>query len=168
MKIVLASHNPGKMKEMSAILAAFGVELVLQSDLGMHIEVEETGTTFRENALLKAQAVMKATRMPAISDDSGLMVDALNGAPGVYSARYGGPGLDDPGRVRLLLENTNLVVTRETILQVVWGTDISVESRTVDMHIRTLRKKLGDAGRYICTVRKVGYKLADNEEGEEE
>ena len=70
--------------------------------------------------------------------------------------------------LRLLLENTNLVVTRETILQVVWGTDISVESRTVDMHIRTLRKKLGDAGRYICTVRKVGYKLADNEEGEEE
>ena len=64
--------------------------------------------------------------------------------------------------------NTNLVVTRETILQVVWGTDISVESRTVDMHIRTLRKKLGDAGRYICTVRKVGYKLADSEEGEEE
>ena len=56
--------------------------------------------------------------------------------------------------LRLLLENTNLVVTRETILQVVWGTDISVESRTVDMHIRTLRKKLGDAGRYICTVRK--------------
>ena len=70
--------------------------------------------------------------------------------------------------VRLLLENTNLVVTREIILQVVWGTDISVESRTVDMHIRTLRKKLGDAGKYICTVRKVGYKLADNEEGEEE
>ena len=69
--------------------------------------------------------------------------------------------------VRLLLENTSLVVTRETILQVVWGTDISVESRTVDMHIRTLRKKLGDAGRYICTVRKVGYKLTD-EEAEEE
>ena len=62
--------------------------------------------------------------------------------------------------LRLLLENTNLVVTRETILQVVWGTDISVESRTVDMHIRTLRKKLGDAGKYICTVRKVGYKLS--------
>ena len=69
--------------------------------------------------------------------------------------------------LRLLLENNGLVVTRETILQVVWGTDISVESRTVDMHIRTLRKKLGDAGRYICTVRKVGYKLTD-EEAEEE
>ena len=70
--------------------------------------------------------------------------------------------------LRLLLEHTNLVVTRETILQVVWGTDISVESRTVDMHIRTLRKKLGDAGKYICTVRKVGYKLADSEEEPEE
>ena len=70
--------------------------------------------------------------------------------------------------LRLLLENTNLVVTRETILQVVWGTDISVESRTVDMHIRTLRKKLGDAGRYICTIRKVGYKLANDEEAGDE
>ena len=70
--------------------------------------------------------------------------------------------------LRLLLENTNLVVTRETILQVVWGTDISVESRTVDMHIRTLRKKLGDAGHYICTIRKVGYKLADDEEAGDE
>ena len=70
--------------------------------------------------------------------------------------------------LRLLLENTNLVVTRETILQVVWGTDISVESRTVDMHIRTLRKKLGDAGHYIGTIRKVGYKLADSEEEPEE
>ena len=68
--------------------------------------------------------------------------------------------------LRLLLENTNLVVTRETILQVVWGTDISVESRTVD--IRTLRKKLGDAGRYIGTIRKVGYKLADDEEDGDE
>ena len=70
--------------------------------------------------------------------------------------------------LRLLLENTNLVVTRETILQVVWGTDIPVESRTVDMHIRTLRKKLGSAGGYILTVRKVGYKLADAREGSEE
>lgn len=70
--------------------------------------------------------------------------------------------------LRLLLENVGLVVTRDTILQVVWGTDIPVESRTVDMHIRTLRKKLGDAGRYICTVRKVGYKLTDSGEAETE
>ena len=103
MKIVLASHNPGKMKEMSTILARYGVELVLQSELGVNIEVEETGVTFRENALLKAHAVMKATGMPAISDDSGLMVDALNGAPGVYTARYGGEGLTDVDRYPLLL-----------------------------------------------------------------
>lgn len=103
MKIVLASHNPGKIKEMSPILAHYGVELVLQSELGMKIEVEETGVTFRENALLKAHAVMKATGMPAISDDSGLMVDALNGAPGVYTARYGGEGLTDVERYHLLL-----------------------------------------------------------------
>ena len=168
MKFVLASHNRKKLAEMQEILGELGVEVVLQSDVGLDLEPEENGTTFAENAAIKAMAVMQASGLPAIADDSGLCVDALNGAPGVYSARYGGPGLDDPGRVRLLLENTNLVVTRETILQVVWGTDISVESRTVDMHIRTLRKKLGDAGRYICTVRKVGYKLADNEEGEEE
>lgn len=103
MKIVLASHNQGKMKEMQPILAGYGVELVLQSALGMNIEVEETGTTFRENALLKAHAVADATNMPAIADDSGLMVDALNGAPGVYTARYGGEGLSDAERYRLLL-----------------------------------------------------------------
>ena len=168
MKLVLASKNKKKLAEMNDILSHLGVEVCSEAEAGVDVEVEETGTTFEENSLLKARAVMEASGLPAIADDSGLCVDALNGAPGVYSARYGGPGLDDPGRVRLLLENTNLVVTRETILQVVWGTDISVESRTVDMHIRTLRKKLGDAGRYICTVRKVGYKLADNEEGEEE
>ena len=103
MKIVLASHNQGKMKEMQPILAGYGVELVLQSALGMNIEVEETGMTFRENALLKAHAVADATNMPAIADDSGLMVDALNGAPGVYTARYGGEGLSDAERYRLLL-----------------------------------------------------------------
>src|SRR5699024_7927753 len=86
-------------------LSAIGVEVVMESDVGVDIEVEETGTTFEENSLLKAKAVMEATGMPAIADDSGLMVDALNGAPGVYSARYGGPGLDDEGRNRLLLEN---------------------------------------------------------------
>lgn len=70
--------------------------------------------------------------------------------------------------LHLLLENPGLVVTRDTILRVVWGTDIPVESRTVDMHIRTLRKKLDSAGRYICTVRKVGYKLSDSGEADAE
>jgi XTP/dITP diphosphohydrolase len=105
MKAVLASKNPKKLIEMQEILSAQGVEIVLQSDMGVDLDVEETGTTFEENALLKAKAVMDATGLPAIADDSGLMVDALNGAPGVWSARYGGEGLDDVGRYKLLLEN---------------------------------------------------------------
>lgn len=105
MKAVLASRNRNKLAEMREILTAQEVEVVLQSDAGEEIEVEETGATFEENAQLKAKAVMEATGLPAIADDSGLMVDALNGAPGVYSARYGGEGLDDEGRYRLLLEN---------------------------------------------------------------
>ena len=105
MKLVLASQNPKKLEELGDILSHMGVEVCLQSDLGVSVEVEETGTTFEENSLLKARAVMEATGIPAVADDSGLCVDALNGAPGVYSARYGGEGLDDTARYRLLLEN---------------------------------------------------------------
>ncbi|MCI9586836.1 MAG: RdgB/HAM1 family non-canonical purine NTP pyrophosphatase [Oscillospiraceae bacterium] len=103
MKFVLASQNQHKLAEMNLILSAHGVEVVLQSELGLHVEVEETGSTFAENAMLKARAVMAASGLPAIADDSGVCVDALQGAPGVYSARYGGPELDDVGRYRLLL-----------------------------------------------------------------
>ena len=112
MKFVLASQNKHKLVEMQAILSAHGVEVVLQSDMGLHVDVEETGSTFAENAMLKAQAVMKASGLPAIADDSGVCVDALNGAPGVYSARYGGPELDDTGRYRLLLENLRGAASR--------------------------------------------------------
>lgn len=112
MKFVLASQNKHKLTEMQSILSAHGVEVVLQSDMGLHVDVEETGETFAENAMLKAQAVMKASGLPAIADDSGVCVDALNGAPGVYSARYGGPELDDAGRYRLLLSNMQGAKTR--------------------------------------------------------
>ncbi len=105
MKLVLASKNPKKLKEMGDILSALGVEVLSEEQAGVDVEVEETGTTFAENARLKAEAVMRASGLPAVADDSGLCVDALNGAPGVYSARYGGEGLDDAGRYRLLLEN---------------------------------------------------------------
>ena len=105
MKLVLASKNEKKLKEMNDILSALGVEVCLQSDVGVDVDVEETGTTFEENSLLKAKAVMEASGLPAIADDSGLCVDALNGAPGVYSARYGGEGLDDRMRYKLLLAN---------------------------------------------------------------
>lgn len=104
MKFVLASHNRGKLKEMRSILGELGVEVVLQSDIGLALEPEENGTTFSENAEIKARAVMEASGLPAIADDSGLCVDALNGAPGIYSARYGGLD-DDAARYRLLLSN---------------------------------------------------------------
>ena len=112
MKYVLATYNPGKLKEMGAILARFGVEVVSPKDLGLTVDVEETGTTFAENAMLKAKAICAAAQLPAIADDSGLCVDALNGGPGVYSARYGGEGLDDRGRYMLLLNNMRGQTTR--------------------------------------------------------
>lgn len=106
MKVVLASKNPHKLEEISEITRQFGMELILQSQLGVDIRVEENGTTFEENSLIKAKAVMEATGLPAIADDSGLAVDALNGEPGVYSARYGfDDTLDDWGRLQLLLKN---------------------------------------------------------------
>ncbi len=110
MKVVLASKNPHKLVEISRITEKFGFELVLQSQLGVDIDVEETGTTFEENSFLKADAVMKATGLPALADDSGIAVDALNGEPGIYSARYGfDDSLDDWGRLLLLLKNTEHV-----------------------------------------------------------
>ena len=102
MKLVLASKNKKKLGEMQEILSALGVEVVMEADVGADVDVEETGATFEENAELKATAVMQATGLPAIADDSGLCVDALNGAPGVYSARYGGDDLDDSARWKLL------------------------------------------------------------------
>ena len=89
MKVILASKNPHKLTELSAILSQHGFEIALESEYGLDIDVDETGTTFEENSLLKAEAVMKASGLPVLADDSGLMVDALDGAPGVYSARYG-------------------------------------------------------------------------------
>ena len=104
MKFVLASHNKGKLVEMQSILGELGVEVVLQSDVGLSLEPEETGETFLENAAIKANAVMEASGLPAIADDSGLCVDWLNGGPGIYSARYGGLD-DDKARNALLLAN---------------------------------------------------------------
>ena len=112
MKFVLATHNPGKLKEMGDILARFGVEVVSPKDLGITVDVEETGATFAENAMLKAKAICAAAKLPAIADDSGLCVDALNGGPGVYSARYGGEGRDDKGRYMLLLNSMRGQPTR--------------------------------------------------------
>ena len=89
MKLVLASSNQGKLEELRGLLADTGIELVAQSDLGVE-DADETGTTFVENALIKARHASLQTGLPALADDSGICVDALNGAPGLYSARYAG------------------------------------------------------------------------------
>ena len=105
MKMILASNNRKKMLEMQTLLADLGVEIISQRDAGCDFEVEETGETFEENAYLKASAVTHATGEIAVADDSGLMVDALDGAPGVYSARFTGNHEDtDEQRYLYLLE----------------------------------------------------------------
>lgn len=103
-KILLASSNPGKVREIASILADHDVEVLPQSALGI-TEADETGLTFIENAILKARHAAKLSGLPAIADDSGLEVDALRGAPGVYSARFAGVGASDSeNNVRLLRE----------------------------------------------------------------
>ena len=106
MKVVLASQNKHKLTEIQAILSRFDMELVLQSELGVSIDVDESGSSFEENSEMKARAVMEATGLPAIADDSGLCVDVLGGAPGIYSARYGAPDcVTDRDRLNYLLQN---------------------------------------------------------------
>lgn len=102
MKVVLATGNAGKLREMRQILAPLAMEVVGQSEFGFD-EVEETGLSFVENALLKARHACLHTGLPAIADDSGLEVDTLNGAPGIYSARYAGPDASDADNNRELL-----------------------------------------------------------------
>jgi len=92
-RLVIATHNPGKLAEMRELLAPYGVEAVSAGELSL-AEPDETGTTFAANARIKAQAAARASALPAFSDDSGLCVDALGGEPGIYSARWAGPGKD--------------------------------------------------------------------------
>ena len=104
MVICAATNNPGKLKELRRILERMGHQVKSLGELGIQLDPEETGTTLAENARIKAEAFCKASGLPTVADDSGLCVDALNGGPGVYSARFGGEGLDDKGRYTLLLE----------------------------------------------------------------
>ncbi|MFS2221001.1 XTP/dITP diphosphatase [Pantoea sp. B65] len=101
-KVVLATGNPGKVRELADLLAAFGLDIVAQTDLGVE-SAEETGLTFIENAILKARHAAQITGLPAIADDSGLAVDALGGAPGIYSARYAGEDASDRQNLEKLL-----------------------------------------------------------------
>ena len=152
MKVVLASKNPHKLVEISKITEKFGMELILQSQLGVDIDVEETGTTFEENSFLKAEAVMKATGLPALADDSGIAVDALNGEPGVYSARYGfDESLDDWGRLELLLKNTEYVPDGQRQAQFVCViTMVTPDGKTIqargEIHGELTREPRGENG----------------------
>lgn len=109
MRVVLASNNKNKLREMAQILKPFGMEVISQRDAGADFEVEESGTTFRENAEIKASAVYEKLHMPVIADDSGLVVDALGGAPGVYSHRFAGENASDKDRsLKVLNELKNV------------------------------------------------------------
>lgn len=111
-KLVFASNNKGKIKEVSDMLAPLGYEIICLKDVGFYDEIIEDGSSFFENSLIKAKTVFDFCHLPTIADDSGLMVDALGGAPGVYSARYSGESATDESNKALLLTNMKGVADR--------------------------------------------------------
>ncbi len=106
-RVVIATHNPGKLREMRELLAPYGVEATSAGELGLP-EPEETGTSFAENARIKSAAAAQATQLPAFADDSGLVVEALEGAPGIHSARWAGPSKDFARAMRVIEEKLAL------------------------------------------------------------
>ena len=104
MVFVIATENPGKITEMREILTGSGLDCIIRDDLGIDVKIEETGTTFHQNAELKAKAICSISSMPSIADDSGLVVDALDDEPGVYSSSYGGESLNFKERCVYLLD----------------------------------------------------------------
>lgn len=134
-KLVLASGNAGKLRELSALLEDFGYEVHAQSEFGV-IEPEETGTTFVENAIIKARNAAEHTGLPALADDSGIVVDALQGAPGVYSARFAGSNATDEANNALLVEKL---------------VSVPVEQRTARYRaVIVLMRHVGDPSPIIC------------------
>lgn len=114
MDFVLASNNKKKLDELKRILLPLGVNVISAKDMGIDLhDIKETGMTFAENALIKAEFILKLTNLPSIGDDSGLMVDALGGEPGIYSARYAGPFASDSDRIKKLLFNMKNVKSED-------------------------------------------------------
>ena len=107
MKLVLATNNEGKVREFARILEPLGIEVMTQKQAGVHVSPEENGTTFAENARIKAMAVYEATGLPTVADDSGLCIDAMNGEPGVYSARSYGEDTPYEEKNRRIIESLN-------------------------------------------------------------
>ena len=152
MKVIVASNNPNKIREIQAILSPLGWEVLSQREAGVHVDPEETGDTFEENSLIKARAVMEASGLPAIADDSGLAVDALQGGPGVHSARYGGDACpDDRARNELLRRNMEPVPdgsrgARFVSVITMVRPDGSAVSARGEIEGEILRQEVGDSG----------------------
>ena len=137
-RLVIATHNAGKLREMGELLAPYGIDTVSAGDLGLP-EPEETGTTFVANALIKAEAAAAAAKLPALADDSGLCVDGLGGDPGIYSARWAGPSKDFDAamaRIATLLDQKGIAPSERhghfvAALALVWpdGTRETVEGK---------------------------------------
>lgn len=131
-KFIIASNNKGKVAELDRILNPLGVTAVTAKSEGVSLDdVEETGTTFAENAYIKASAAFKKTGMPSVADDSGLMVDALGGEPGVYSARYAGEGATDEDRINKLLKNLEGIPTEKRTAHFVSSICCIIDENTV-------------------------------------
>ncbi|MDR2734226.1 MAG: non-canonical purine NTP pyrophosphatase [Spirochaetota bacterium] len=143
MRIVLASNNRHKLIEMQAVLSPAGVELISPQSLGWDFSVEETGATFRENALIKARACYAASGLPSLGDDSGLVVDALDGRPGVYSARYAGGHGNDAANIRRVLEEL------ETLKSAAPRKDVRRPAAAMDAAIRGAAPR---AARFVCAL----------------
>lgn len=152
MRVALASNNANKLREMKAILSPLGWEILNMKELGIHVDPEENGLTFEENSRIKAVAVMEASGLPAIADDSGVEVDALNGQPGVFSARYGGDACeDDKARNRFLVKNMEHVpdgqrTGRFVSVITMAMPDGSVISARGELEGQILREEVGDGG----------------------
>ena len=152
MRVVVASNNPNKVREIKAILAPLGWEVLSQGEAGVQVDPEETGSTYEENSMIKAKAVMLASGLAAIADDSGLSVDALCGDPGVHSARYGGDLCpDDKTRNQLLIRNMDSVPDGErgarfvSVITMVCP-DGKVTSARGEICGEILREEVGDGG----------------------
>lgn len=149
MKLAIATNNAHKLQEIRAILGDSFDELLSLGDLDIDIDIEETGTTFKENAILKAETICKLCSIPSLADDTGLMVDALGGAPGAYSARYAGIEHNDKNNRALLLKNLQNVENRnahfETVIAIRFPNgDILTSSGRVDGYI--LHEERGNEG----------------------
>ncbi|XVY16221.1 XTP/dITP diphosphatase [Bacillus subtilis] len=135
---IIATHNPGKVKEFKEILEPRGYDVKSLAEIGFTVEIEETGHTFEENAILKAEAVAKAVNKMVIADDSGLSIDNLGGRPGVYSARYAGEQKDDQANIEKVLSELKGIEKEQRTARFRCALAVSIpgeETKTVEGHV---------------------------------